>query len=201
MKKTLLIFVKNPVYGKVKTRLAATAGNEKALLVYQNLIKYTAAITCNLPVKKTVYYSDFIGTEDYWDEDIYTKKIQQGNNLGETMQNAFKESFDQGFNEVVIIGSDCVEISEEHLLNAYTHFENYDVVIGPAVDGGYYLIGLKEIHINIFSNILWSTETVLAQTLRLCAIEKLSVYLLPELSDIDEEKDIKEEHKKILQFI
>ena len=201
MKKTLLIFVKNPVYGKVKTRLAATAGNEKALLVYQNLIKYTAAITCNLPVKKTVYYSDFIGTEDYWDEDIYTKKIQQGNNLGERMQNAFKESFDQGFNEVVIIGSDCVEITDEHLLNAYTHFKNYDVVIGPAVDGGYYLIGLKEIHINIFSNILWSTETVLAQTLRLCAIEKLSVYLLPELSDIDEEKDIKEEHKKILQFI
>lgn len=201
MNKALLIFVKNPVYGNVKTRLASTVGNDKALLIYKNLLKYTVTITCNLSVKKIVYYSDFIDNEDYWDNDIYTKKIQQGNNLGEKMQNAFKESFDQGFNEVVLIGSDCVEISENNLLNAYTHFKDYNIIIGPAADGGYYLIGLKKLHIILFNNIIWSTQTVLAQTLQLCASEKLSVYLLPELSDIDEEKDIKEEHKKLLQFI
>lgn len=201
MKQALLIFVKNPVYGKVKTRLAVTVGNDMALRIYQNLLKYTYTITRNLPVNKTVYYSAVIDTGDCWDMGIYEKKIQHGNDLGARMGKAFEDSFNQGYNEVILIGSDCVELSEEDIINAYAQLKSYDVVIGPATDGGYYLMGLKNTHTELFNNIIWSTNTVLSATLNICAAEKMTVYLLPELSDIDEEKDIKQAYKKILQLL
>lgn len=198
-KQSLIIFVKNLQAGKVKTRLAATIGDEMALLIYKNLLNYTASIAQNLPFQKTIYYSAFIELSDCFDNKFFKKEIQYGNDLGERMKNAFENSFTKGSQEIVLIGSDCIELTTDLILNAFSELKNYDVVIGPANDGGYYLIGLKKLSAALFQNISWSTNAVLAQTLAICATNNLKVFLLSELSDIDDENDLKDAYKVILQ--
>lgn len=188
-KEALLIFVKNVQSGQVKTRLAATVGNEKALSVYKQLLSHTVSITQNLPVDKIVFYSDFI-EDDIWENNFYKKQIQEGNTLGMKMENAFKSSFTAGYEKLLIIGTDCPGINESILKNAFTQLNHFDILIGPATDGGYYLLGMKKAHPFLFKNIKWSTDVVLQQTVDLCNRNQLSYFLLPELSDIDEEKDL-----------
>ncbi len=200
MKKALLIFAKNPTYGQVKTRLAATIGNDFALAVYQHLLRYTASITKDLPVKKIVFYSDFIEEQDIWNNKVYNKQLQFGNDLGERMQNAFAYAFQQGNNQAVIIGTDCMELTSAIIINAFAHLRNNDVVTGPARDGGYYLLAMKQMHYQLFHNINWSTNEVLKQTLAICKNENLLVYQLQELSDIDNENDLDERLKQMLQI-
>ena len=114
MKEALIIFAKNPVYGKVKTRLAATIGNEQALFIYHQLINHTINITSQISVDKIVCYSDEIDENDNWDNRIYQKELQHGNDLGERMKNAFKSSFTAGYEQAIIIGTDCIELSESY---------------------------------------------------------------------------------------
>lgn len=190
MRQSLLIFAKNPVYGKVKTRLAATIGNDKALFIYLELLKSTIAVTRYLPVNKIVYYSDYIEKNDIWDNAIFTKQVQAGKDLGQRMNNAFVHAFNKGNEKVVIIGTDCPQINSAILMNAFAYLDSYDTVIGPAKDGGYYLLGMKQAHAKLFENILWSTSSVLKQSINACSQSNLSHYLLPELSDVDEEKDL-----------
>jgi rSAM/selenodomain-associated transferase 1 len=189
-RQALLIFVKNPEAGKVKTRLAATIGNDAALSVYRQLIEHTAAITRSLVNDKIVFYSDCIMQGDIWDAQHSFKQLQIGKDLGERMCNAFATAFRQMYDKVVIIGTDCLELNEEIIMNAFTDLDKYDVVIGPAEDGGYYLLGTKKLHSQLFENIKWSTETVFDETIRKCAASGLSFYLLPLLRDIDDEKDL-----------
>ncbi len=191
MKKTLLIFTKNVLYGQVKTRLAATVGNKKALAVYQQLLGYTAAITNDLSVEKIVFYSTYLDNKDVFNNNDYGKKVQFGNDLGERMQDAFNYAFEQGSTDVVIIGSDCFEITADIISNAFNCLKNHEVVIGPAMDGGYYLLAMKKLHAKLFKQINWSTNEVLATTCSICKAHNLSVYLLPELSDIDTAEDLK----------
>jgi rSAM/selenodomain-associated transferase 1 len=191
MKEALLIFAKNIQYGKVKTRLAATIGNEQTLFIYRQLIAHTISVTKDLSVDKIVFYSDSINEKDDWENKIYQKELQSGKDLGERMKNAFKSSFTAGFEKIVIIGTDCFELDSEHLINAFKQLNNADVVIGPATDGGYYLLGMKKFYPEFFENIDWSTEKVFKQTFSICEQLYLSVFLLPELSDIDNEEDLK----------
>ncbi len=193
MKDALLIFAKNPEYGKVKTRLAATIGDAQALLIYQQLLKHTIAVTKNLQVDKIVFYSEYIKEKDSWENNIYQKKLQAGSSLGKKMKNAFKSSFTAGYGKIVIIGTDCFELDEKNILNAFEQLKYVDVVIGPAKDGGYYLLGMKKNHIGIFENIDWSTDKVFKQTLHICERLKLSLFLLPALNDIDNEEDLKKQ--------
>lgn len=186
----LIIFVKNPVRGKVKTRLAATVGEERALAVYEQLLARTREITQGLPCPKTVFYSDAIAPGDSWDEAVYQKQVQQGNDLGERMQEAFAYAFAAGFRSVCIIGSDCHELTEEMLEEAFAGLGEHDVVVGPSTDGGYYLLGMRELHPAFFRNKRWSTPTVLADTLRDARELNLRVRALPVLTDVDEEKDL-----------
>ncbi|TDG34832.1 glycosyltransferase [Pedobacter changchengzhani] len=191
MKQVVLIFVKNAVKGKVKTRLAATLGNNVAFNVYLDLLKHTEKCTHLLNVKKIVYYSDFIESEDIWTEDVYEKQLQNGADLGERMQNAFEYAFANEHEHVAIIGSDCFEITPEIIEDAFKQLAYCDVVVGPALDGGYYLLALKTAHKALFQNIKWSTDQVLNQTLHLCHKMGLKTIELQTLSDIDNEHDLK----------
>ncbi len=191
-KQALLVFAKNPEAGKVKTRLAATMGNEAALAVYNQILTYTVSVTQYLPVDKFVYYSNYIGQEDIWNSEHYYKEIQQGADLGERMKNAFASTFIKGYDKVVIIGTDCPGISEDIIRDAFGHLQRCDVAIGPAKDGGYYLLGMRQLHSKLFENIQWSTNTVLNDTIKKCNELHLTYHLSPVLIDIDEEKDLEE---------
>lgn len=189
-KQALLIFTKNAEAGKVKTRLAATIGNEAALSIYMQLIAHTIAVTEALPVDKFVFYSGYIEREGAWSNKNYFKQLQQGNDLGERMSQAFAFAFQKGHNQIVIIGTDCPELNAEIIINAFALLNKHDVVIGPAEDGGYYLLGMKQHYSELFENMHWSTNTVFDETARKCAALQLAYCLLPVLKDIDEEKDL-----------
>jgi rSAM/selenodomain-associated transferase 1 len=195
-KEALLIFAKNLVEGQVKTRLAASVGNEKAFSVYKQLLQHTVLITQDLPIDKIAFYTDFI-EEEIWKNNFYKKKIQHGNSLGKRMENAFKCSFTAGYEKVIIIGTDCFELNAEIIMSAFANLNKYDVVIGPATDGGYYMLGMKKEYPFLFRNIKWSTDEVFSKSIALCTKNRLSFSLLPELSDIDEEKDLQRYEKQL----
>jgi hypothetical protein len=190
MKNLLLIFTRNPELGKCKTRLAATIGDEAALRMYEFLLKHTVAITKDLPVRKQVYYSVKVRENDLWDANIFSKKQQHGTHLGERMQHAFAQGFEQGYERIVIIGSDLYDLTQSDLENAFSALSDHDFVIGPAEDGGYYLLGMKRLKTEIFQNKNWGTASVLKDTLLNLKTE--SVHLLPERNDIDVYEDIKD---------
>lgn len=191
MKQALLIFVKNAIKGKVKARLAATVGDEVAFNIYQQLLTHTEKCTHSLLPDKIVFYADYLEVEDIWSNSIYQKQIQTGNNLGDRMQDAFEYAFKNGNERVAIIGSDCFEINAEIIGNAFAQLEHCDVVLGPALDGGYYLLALKSNCKALFQHIDWSTDQVLKQTIQVCRQQGLKTAMLQELSDIDKEGDLK----------
>lgn len=195
-KERLLIFIKNPKAGKVKTRLAATLGDEKALEVYKALTAYTQKITEEVDVNRQVWYSSFIDEADTWSEKHYEKKLQIGNDLGARMNNAFDEAFNQGCEKVVIIGSDCPGLTSNHINKAFSKLDDKDCVIGPSEDGGYYLLGLSKKLSELFINREWSTESVLEEAVDTLNFHEFSVELLEELNDIDNEEDLKKSNFK-----
>lgn len=197
MNNALIIFIKNPVLGKVKTRLAATVGDVTALVVYKELLDHTKKITLLIDADKFLFYDDFLQREDEWSTDRFIKHLQKGNDLGERMYNAFEYTFLNKYQKVIIIGSDCVDLSASAIEDAYLHLDESNVVIGPAKDGGYYLLGMKELHQSLFKNILWGTSEVLKQTLAICRSQHLNYSLLPTLTDIDVENDLSFEQKKM----
>jgi uncharacterized protein len=186
----LMIFIKNPVLGKVKTRLAKSIGDKKALHVYHLLLDHTQKIACGINSDKAVYYSDYINDDDIWKNAEFQKSIQRGDNLGKRMSNAFLESFKMGYKRVVIIGSDCFELNEKIIADAFKILEESEVVLGPAKDGGYYLLGMRNYYGQLFENKIWSTKNVLLDTLLDLSNLNLSFKLLPTLSDVDDEKDL-----------
>ena len=189
-KELLLIFTRNPELGKCKTRLAATIGDASALEIYVFLLNHTARITQNLSVVKKVYYSEEIWEEDLWSTTFFEKALQSGEGLGERMANAFLEGFSRGFQKIVIIGSDMYDLSQADLEDAFLHLEKHDFVIGPAADGGYYLLGMKHFKPELFQNKEWGKSTVYAETMAQLVHE--NVYRLPIKNDIDEYDDIKD---------
>lgn len=194
----LLIFVKNPVPGTVKTRIARTVGDERATEVYRHLLAHTQQITQILPPgpawKQVVYYGDFINSTDGWDG--HEKQLQTGVDLGERMVNAFSAEFAAGASRAVIIGSDCLAIQPDHLEQAFRALDTHDVVIGPATDGGYYLLGMNQLHPFLFQNKPWSQPELLDQTLVDLKHNNLSYKLLEPLTDIDEWDDYVQQSSK-----
>lgn len=190
IKQALLIFIKNPEPGKVKTRLAATLGDAKALSIYRQLLEYTASITNHLPSDKFLFYSEHIVREDLWDDKNYSKQVQCGKDLGERMNHAFASVFEMGYARAVIIGADCPELNAGIIMNAFAFLNLNDVVIGPANDGGYYLLGMKQHYSELFKDIHWSTHTVFEDTVTICKENSIRYSLLPLLHDVDEEKDL-----------
>ncbi len=188
-KNLLLIFTRNPVLGQCKTRLAATVGDKVALDIYRFLLNHTFAITNELPVQKQVYYSNDIWKDDIWDSRIFDKRLQQGSDLGERMSNAFRKGFEDGFENIIIIGSDIYELATKDLLEAFDALEKNEFVIGPAEDGGYYLLGMKAYNETVFKNKNWGKEKVFQSTMYDLKNEK--VFLLKSKNDIDLYDDVK----------
>lgn len=190
MARGLIIFVKNPVLGKVKTRLANALGEENALKIYQKLLQHTCRVTSNIFADKYVFYSEYINHNDVWKNEVYKKELQYGNDLGERMKNAFELLFQTGYKEIVIIGSDCYDLSEEILMNAFDGLKRKDVVIGPAKDGGYYLLGMNVFIPQLFTGKSWSTNKVFHETLTEIKSRNYSMYQLPVLNDVDTPGDV-----------
>jgi uncharacterized protein len=188
----LIIFQKNAVLGKVKTRLAASIGDEQALEVYRWLTSYTHQMAQDLKVDKFLFYSDFVPANS--DESLagYREEVQSGANLGERMRNAFAQLFGKGYKNVVIIGTDCPELEPVDLNEAFEALEQTDMVFGPAKDGGYYLLGMSSFIPEVFNDIPWSTNKVLELTLNKADSLKLKYEFLKTLSDIDTIKDLEE---------
>ncbi len=187
----LIIFVKKPELGKVKTRLAASIGAQRALEIYQQLLQHTHAITSPLPFDKVVYYTPEIQQDDLWSKGDFQKAQQAGGDLGERMQQAFSAGFAAGYQHIAIIGSDCYQLTTAILKEAFQQLKRQDVVIGPSKDGGYYLLGMNRLHKAVFEQKQWSTASVLEDTLSNIQREKLRHALLPTLVDIDEADDLK----------
>lgn len=185
----LIIFTRNPELGKCKTRLAATVGDESALEIYKFLLKHTVSITQTLNADKQVHYSDNVRKNDLWN-DHFAKKLQIGEDLGLRMQRAFAQGFKDGYKNIIIIGSDMYDLNQQDLEQAFKYLNEHDYVIGPAEDGGYYLIGMKSLNSDVFKNKHWGTDTVLANTLK--DLEGEDVKLLDTRNDVDYYEDIKD---------
>ncbi len=192
-KHTLLIFVKYPEPGKVKTRLAKNIGKERAAQTYSDMAKTVIHNVRSSEYETIIFFdpldrkSDVEGWLQINGRNLFPQK---GKSLGERMKNAFREAFSIGAKKAVIIGTDCVEISYGIISEAFHTLGKVDVVIGPAVDGGYYLLGLKEPTPEIFNDIHWSTSLVLNQTLKKLMGRRLEFKLLKTLKDIDTVADL-----------
>ena len=187
----LLIFIKNPQKGKVKTRLAKPVGDDQALAVYQALLAHTHSITASMDRPRQVWYSNAIDTNDRWEQGGFYKQKQSGDDLGERMQHAFRQSFANGKQKVVVIGSDCAQLTQGIINQAFAALNDNDVVIGPSEDGGYYLLGMRLFFGDLFAGISWSAPTVFEETVGRVQSKGHSLELLPTLNDIDTEEDLK----------
>jgi rSAM/selenodomain-associated transferase 1 len=188
----LIIFVKNLVPGMVKTRLAEDVGMFLALDVYQELVNNTAKVIKKVEVDKIVFYSEYVEVEDPFDAEDIEYSIQQGNTLGERMQNAFEQAFDKGYSRVTIIGSDCYELKKKHLVEAFDQLEINDIVVGPAKDGGYYLLGLNGPCPSLFEGKTYSHDKVFEELMKEAQELELEVHLLEKLNDVDTLADMKD---------
>ncbi|MDG1477264.1 MAG: TIGR04282 family arsenosugar biosynthesis glycosyltransferase [Vicingaceae bacterium] len=187
-KNLLIIFVKNIILGKVKTRLAKTVGDNKAFEVYKQLVDITEECSKKVKADKHVYFSDVVINGKWIDE---LKFVQNGENLGERMCNAFDYAFKQGYDKVVLIGSDLPDISPEIIEKGFDALDTGEIVFGPAEDGGYYLVGMKKPHKFIFENKPWSEPNLFNVTLKELGKQEVSFSLLQTLNDIDTFEDLK----------
>ena len=184
----LLIFTRNPELGKCKTRLARTVGEEAALEIYKILLAQTDAATRGLATEKWVCYTEHVAEQDQWDPQVYRKIEQRGSTLGERMEHAFREGFANGYKDVVIIGSDLYDLSQADLEEAFNLLGENDFVIGPAADGGYYLLGMKAPCDRLFHNKDWGSPSVLEDTVQ--DLENKKVAFLPVKNDVDVYEDL-----------
>ena len=199
MDKALIIFAKNPEEGKVKTRLAKDVGQINALLIYKHLLEHTRQVSTKIDTDRLLFYSSFIPDFDLWPANNFIKHLQSGDNLGLRMSNAFYQAFSDGYTRVIIIGSDCIELTSDLLSEAFDRLKEYDFVIGPANDGGYYLLGMNSLQPSIFENKAWSTSSVFSQTVDQINDLDKTVHILPRLSDIDTIGDLNQQLLSLLR--
>ena len=187
-KPLVLVFCKNQILGKVKSRLALKIGQKKALLIYSELVNKTASIVNSLSAEVHLYYSDYIEENDNFNPSKIKKFIQKGNNLGDRITNALNISF-KNFSPIVVIGSDLWNLEISDIEDTFRILKNKNIVIGPSTDGGYYLIGINFLDTKIFENKDWGGESVLNDTIR-DIDDKKNIHLLDEKNDIDTYDDL-----------
>jgi rSAM/selenodomain-associated transferase 1 len=195
--RAVIIFTKYPHKGKVKTRLAKGIGNELAAKFYKITAEYIFNEISKLLNSGISCYLYFDNESDEksirkWIKHDFIFLIQHDTDLGNRMINAFKEVFDRGHSEVIIIGTDVPDITSEFLLQGFDELKKNDLVICPAADGGYNFLGIKKTSPFLFRNIEWSSETVLQKTLIIAEKQKLKIKLLKELNDIDTQPELME---------
>lgn len=186
----MIIFVKAPRPGLVKTRLAATLGPAAACEAYCLLVETLLRGLSSLEEVELRFAPDEAAGEILrWRRNSWRMAPQGAGGLGQRLERAFREAFDRGAGRVAVIGSDCPAVTQADVASARSALTAHDVVLGPANDGGYWLIGLRKPHPELFRGIAWSTNRVLAETLDCCAAAGLQVELLRSLADVDTEAD------------
>ena len=195
MNNLLIIFAKEPVSGKVKTRLIPEIGPDKALSLYSELLSDTLKVASNSCIEEIHLYLHGDTRNNSIQNLVkqYGVKVcsQSGDNLGERMLNAFKNSLTD-FKRVIIIGTDCPSLELDDISQANNALDgDVDIVLGPAEDGGYYLIGLKQDFDFLFKNIEWGSGQVLSETLELINQRSLNYHLLQTRWDLDRPSDLK----------
>lgn len=187
----LILFVKNPELGKVKTRLAKSIGDEQALAIYFKLLANAFEMTEALACDVAIYYGQYIDSEDQWDNKKYQKYMQRGETLGDKMHNAIANGLTNGYKKVSLVGSDIYDLNADIISDSFKKLDEADVVLGPAEDGGYYLVGMKSPNKKIFDLKEWSTVDVFNETVALIKKEGLKYATTAVLNDIDNLEDLK----------
>jgi rSAM/selenodomain-associated transferase 1 len=182
----LTVLLKAPRLGTVKTRLAADLGPESALAAYRRLVEALLAKLSPLPHVDLRFAPDDAGSEiAHWLQSGWTSSPQGAGDLGVRLEQTFTNHFSRSPERLVVIGADCPEVAPTDIQTAWSALEATDVVLGPATDGGYWLIGLKAPRPALFQNMPWSTDTLLKETLGRAAGLGLTVATLRTLSDVD----------------
>ncbi len=195
MRRCVLFFAKYPEPGKVKTRLAATLGPERAAEIYRQLAETVLrqippgedVIVLFDPPEKGAEIAAWLHAPGKGRTLRFVP--QATGDLGVRLERAFAAAFSEGYEAVAAIGSDCVALGAAHFTEAWQALASHDTALGPTVDGGYYLIALRAPNPALFADIAWSTAAVFAQTLARAAEAGLRVHLLPMLRDVDKEED------------
>jgi hypothetical protein len=195
------VFTKYPISGQVKTRLIPVIGAQKALEIHEELVRRTLTLVLKW---QRLHSSDcmlfFDGSDaqrtQIWLQGLlkhsltFSLRQQVQGDLGAKMAEAFQEMFAQGYKKAVLIGTDCPLITPEILMQAFEALSRSEAVFGPALDGGYYLLGLNRPERRIFQRITWSSSTTLQQSLQRCREIGLSYTLLKGLPDVDRPEDL-----------
>lgn len=189
----LVVFVKEPRAGAVKARLAARIGPDLAAAVYRAMAEEALRRTApqREEYERVVFFAppEARGGVEEWlpGESLHP---QEGRDLGERMAHAFEEAFARGARRVALAGSDVPGLVREDVREAFASLDHHDLVLGPAADGGYYLIALARREPDLFREIAWSTSAVLASTLERAARRTLGVRVLRTLGDVDTAEDL-----------
>lgn len=206
----VLVFTKYPVPGFAKTRLIPRLGKSGSAAVSRQLSErcmksvrdYIQGLSGPSTTKVRVYFAGADTAEnamETWlgckEGEKYVPQIEGG--LGDRLSSAFADSFRDGANKVVVVGTDIPEVSAAVLQNAFKQLDRHDTVIGPARDGGYYLLGMKAMHVQLFSDIPWSTDQVMALTKQRAEDNGLSLAILETLRDVDTPDDL----EYVAQFV
>ena len=193
MNAALIVVAKKPEPGSTKTRLSPPFTPEAAAEFYNCLMRDTLALAAQVPgVDLTLAYTP-VSAVDYFQSLVpngYRLTPQQGTHLGQRLANALALHLKQGYRRAVIMNSDGPTLPLAHLQAAFAKLDHADVTLGVGHDGGYYLIGLKQMVPELFENIAWSTEKVIPQTIDICQRLKLTVHCLPEWYDVDVAEDL-----------
>lgn len=195
----ILVFVRAPERGRVKTRLAASIGDDAALRIYRRLAEHVLGEVRTLShlARIRVHYTPAPAGDAVagWLGAGPEYLPQRGATLGARMERAFHQAFTDGFERVVIVGSDLPGLTARHLQEALALLDAHPAVIGPARDGGYWLLGLRRPAPELFRDVPWSTATVFPETMRRLRALGLRPALLPELADVDEPADLPPDYR------
>lgn len=186
----IIVFYRNLRRGLVKTRLAKSIGMDVALEIHKRLSVHTAEVVRSVSADRIVWYDHEIVADDFWIPSDFQKSLQRGADLGERMSYAFHNAFEQGYKKVLIIGTDCPGITSGLIDSVFKLLEQNEVVIGPAVDGGYYLLGLKKFQADLFIGVEWGSSRVFENTIDKLRSDGRSYEILDELRDIDRPEDL-----------
>lgn len=193
--RAIIIMTRYPEPGRVKTRLIPALGDAGACLLHRKMVEHTMATVRDFilvfPADIFVFFhggSEKLMASWLGDEAAYLP--QAAGSLGDKMKDAFLAVFNRGYETAMMMGTDCPAIDSPLLSQAFSFMDQADMVVGPAADGGYYLLGLKQVYDPLFKGISWGTVVVLTQTLLAARNENLKVSRLPELRDIDRPEDL-----------
>jgi hypothetical protein len=189
----LIIFARAPRLGLVKTRLASALGPQAALEAYRLLVQTLVQNLAALAEVELRYAPDTAGQEvQHWLLPGWHSQPQGTGDLGARMHRAFLQAFQTGAKQVALIGSDCPSVTVEDIRSAWSALEDNDLALGPACDGGYWLIGLRQPQPALFEGISWGTDAVLRESIARARNARLTTALLRQLPDVDTEQDWRE---------